>query len=57
MDLDLNLESYFSEKHFRIEEFSDLDPKQPTDDNQYKPFLSPAVLVKMLVKAAMLKRK
>jgi len=41
----------------RIEEFSDLDPKQPTDDNQYKPFLSPAVLVKMLVKAGMLKRK
>mmetsp|Transcript_16736 Transcript_16736/g.35365 ORF Transcript_16736/g.35365 Transcript_16736/m.35365 type:complete len:670 (+) Transcript_16736:209-2218(+) len=41
----------------RAEEYSDLDPKEPTNENKYEPFLSPIVLVEMLVKADMLKQK
>lgn len=38
----------------RAEEYSDLDPKEPAQENQYEPFLSPVVLIKMLVKAGIL---
>ena len=38
----------------RAAEFADLDPKAPTQANQYQPFLSPRVLVEMLVRAGML---
>jgi len=38
----------------RAVEYSDLDPKRPTPQNEYEPFLSPAVLVAMLVQAGML---
>lgn len=41
----------------RSNEYSDLDPKEPTEDNQYEPFLSPIVLVEMLLKAGMLTPK
>uniref|UniRef100_A0A7R9ZCR0 Uncharacterized protein n=1 Tax=Pseudictyota dubia TaxID=2749911 RepID=A0A7R9ZCR0_9STRA len=40
----------------RGEEYSDLHPNEPIDDNKYEPFLSPLVLVEMLVKAGMLQR-
>jgi hypothetical protein len=41
----------------RAAEYSDLDPSRPTDENQYEPFLSPAVLVEMLVQAGMLQAR
>lgn len=41
----------------RSVEFGDLDPKMPSEENQYQPFLSPKVLVDMLLKAGMLERK
>lgn len=41
----------------RSDEFEDLDPKAPNQENQYQPFLSPKVLVDMLLTARMLERK
>lgn len=41
----------------RAEEFEDLDPKMPTDENRYQPFLSPKVLVDMLLNAGMVEKK
>lgn len=56
-----NMQGDFKHRIFyddsRIEEYSDLDPKEPTDDNQFEPFLSPIVLVEILVKAGMLTPK
>jgi len=40
----------------RAYEFEDLDPKKPTDENCYNPFLSPKVLVDMLLKTGMLEK-
>jgi len=55
-----NMEGNFKHDIFydesRAAEFSDLDPKKPTEANEYEPFLSPRVLVEMLLKAGMLKR-
>eukprot|EP00930_Biecheleria_cincta_P045153 TRINITY_DN31127_c0_g1_i1.p1 TRINITY_DN31127_c0_g1~~TRINITY_DN31127_c0_g1_i1.p1 ORF type:complete len:520 (+),score=88.21 TRINITY_DN31127_c0_g1_i1:60-1619(+) len=41
----------------RSPEFEDLDPKAPLEENRYQPFLSPKVLVEMLLKATMLEEK
>jgi hypothetical protein len=41
----------------RSAEFEDLDPKEPTPENRYQPFLGPKLLVDMLLKAGMLTRK
>lgn len=50
---DLNHRIFFDET--RAEEYSDLDPKEPTNENKYEPFFSPKVLVEMLVKMQLLK--
>lgn len=41
----------------RSPEFEDLDPKAPLEENGYQPFLSPKVLIDMLLKARMLEEK
>ena len=38
----------------RADEYAEQDPKAPTEENQYQPFLSYRVLVDILVKAQML---
>lgn len=40
----------------RADEFQDLDPSQPLEKNQYEPFLSPLVLVDLLISEGMLER-
>ena len=40
----------------RREEYADLEPQHPTAANQYEPFLSPVVLVEILIKMGMLTR-
>jgi hypothetical protein len=40
----------------RSAEFEDLDPKAPTKENEFQPFLSPKVLIDMLLKAGMLQK-
>uniref|UniRef100_A0A7S4JXG7 NADAR domain-containing protein n=1 Tax=Odontella aurita TaxID=265563 RepID=A0A7S4JXG7_9STRA len=56
---DKNMEGDFKHRVFyddsREKEFEDLHPTKPNDDNMYQPFLSPKVLVEMLLKANMLK--
>ena len=56
-----NMDGPFKHRIFydgeRLEEYSDLDPARPTEDNRYELFLGPVVLVKMLVRAGMLERK
>uniref|UniRef100_A0A6U3R5Z0 RanBP2-type domain-containing protein n=1 Tax=Ditylum brightwellii TaxID=49249 RepID=A0A6U3R5Z0_9STRA len=58
---DKNMEGDFKHRIFyddsREKEYNDLNPKEPTDENIYEPFLSPKVLVAMLLKANMLKEK
>lgn len=41
----------------RSAEFEDLDPKAPSEENRYQPFLSPKVLVDMLLESGMLAEK
>eukprot|EP00548_Thalassiothrix_antarctica_P001529 CAMPEP_0194130500 /NCGR_PEP_ID=MMETSP0152-20130528/1530_1 /TAXON_ID=1049557 /ORGANISM="Thalassiothrix antarctica, Strain L6-D1" /LENGTH=640 /DNA_ID=CAMNT_0038825047 /DNA_START=119 /DNA_END=2041 /DNA_ORIENTATION=- len=55
MDGDFKHRIFYDEGRF--EQYSDLVPRKPTDDNEYEPFLSPIVLVEMLVKAGMLEQK
>ncbi len=56
-----NMQGDFKHRIFyddaRSIEYSDLDPKEPTNDNQFEPFLSPIVLVEMLIKVGMLTPK
>jgi len=56
-----NMEGDFKHRIFyddsREKEYEDLHPKEPTDENVYEPFLSPKVLVEMLLKANMLELK
>lgn len=53
-----NMEGDFKFKVFydseRAEEYKHLDPNKPTEANEYQPFLSPSILVDMLMKAGML---
>ena len=53
-----NIDDQFKHRIFydetRRDDYSDLDPKEPTQENQYEPFLSPVVLVEMLLRAGML---
>lgn len=55
LDGDLNHRIFYDEA--RAVEYSDLDPKEPTDENKYEPFFSPVVLVETLVKVGLLKKK
>lgn len=54
LDDDLPHRIFYEES--RAEEYKDLDPNEPTKDNEYEPFFSPKVLVELLDKMQLLKQ-